>query len=111
MFEHITGGYVLAGYHEVVYTEATQSAVDKVLNEIESGKDRILWRVSSTLFSHLRSDVDISPLEDLAHLYSEEDIKMYKKMTAYEKLMEELRATNMVKDGGEELEDEKVDMV
>jgi hypothetical protein len=34
MFEHITGGYVLAGYHEVIYTEATQAAVDKAKEEI-----------------------------------------------------------------------------
>jgi isopenicillin N synthase-like dioxygenase len=29
MFEHITGGYVLAGYHEVMYTEATKAALEK----------------------------------------------------------------------------------
>lgn len=29
MFEHITGGYVLAGFHEVVYTEATKEAMEK----------------------------------------------------------------------------------
>lgn len=28
-FENITGGYVLAGYHEVIYTEATKAAYDK----------------------------------------------------------------------------------
>jgi isopenicillin N synthase-like dioxygenase len=26
-FEHITGGYVLAGYHEVVYAEETKKAL------------------------------------------------------------------------------------
>lgn len=29
MFERLTGGYILSGYHEVVYTEATQIAVNK----------------------------------------------------------------------------------
>jgi hypothetical protein len=29
MFEHITGGYVLGGYHEVIYTEATKAALEK----------------------------------------------------------------------------------
>jgi isopenicillin N synthase-like dioxygenase len=28
-FEQITGGYVLAGFHEVIYTEATRLAVEK----------------------------------------------------------------------------------
>jgi hypothetical protein len=28
-FENITGGYVLAGYHEVIYTEATKAAYEK----------------------------------------------------------------------------------
>jgi hypothetical protein len=27
--EHITGGYVKAGLHEVVYTEGTKQAVEK----------------------------------------------------------------------------------
>lgn len=30
MFEHITGGYVLSGYHEVIYTEQTKAALEKV---------------------------------------------------------------------------------
>ena len=62
MFEHITGGYVLAGYHEVVYTEGTKAALDKAKEETAQGKKRIYWRVSSTLFSHLRYNVDLSPI-------------------------------------------------
>jgi hypothetical protein len=65
MFEHITGGYFLAGYHEVIYSEETLKAVEKAEEEIQNGKERILWRISSTLFSHLRYDVDISPLQEL----------------------------------------------
>ena len=44
----------------------------------------------------MRYDTDISPMDELAHLYDVEQAKMYKKMTAYEKLMEELSATSMV---------------
>lgn len=33
-FEHMTGGYVLAGYHEVMYTEDTKLAADKLKQEI-----------------------------------------------------------------------------
>eukprot|EP00347_Sterkiella_histriomuscorum_P013073 403366126 len=96
-FEHITGGYVLAGYHEVIYSEETKIAAQKVQQEIEEGKDRVLWRVSSTLFSHMRFDVDISPMPELNHLYNPEEAKIkYRKMTAYEKLIEELTATSMV---------------
>jgi hypothetical protein len=63
MFEWITGGYVLAGFHEVIYTQATKDAVEQVKKENElTEKPKILWRVSSTLFSHLRYNVDLSPL-------------------------------------------------
>jgi len=33
-FEHITGGYVLAGYHEVMYTEDTKRAKENVIAEM-----------------------------------------------------------------------------
>jgi isopenicillin N synthase-like dioxygenase len=93
-FEHITGGYVLSGYHEVMYTEATKAAYLKARED----KDRVLWRVSSTLFSHMAYNTDISPLSELSHLYSREEAMKYKKMTAFEKLMEELTATSMTSD-------------
>ena len=96
MFEHMTGGYILAGYHEVVYSDKTQEVVEKVKEEIQNGKERILWRVSSTLFSHLRYDVDISPLKELEHLYNKDEAALkYKKTTAHEKLIEELKAINL----------------
>jgi hypothetical protein len=91
MIEHITGGYIHCGYHEVIYTEATKEAYQAAK---ESGKN-ILWRVSSTLFSHLRYDVDLSPLPELKGLYDDEALTKYPKMTAHEKLMEELRAINL----------------
>lgn len=97
MFEQITGGYVTAGYHEVVYSEKTKETVNKKLEENKNGADHIMWRISSTLFSHLRYDVDISPLEECKHLHNEEAMALgkYKKMTAHECLMEELRAINL----------------
>ena len=96
-FEHITGGYVLSGYHEVMYTLDTKRAKDHVLAEqAKDGLERILWRVSSTLFSHFRYDTDLSPMKDeLRGLITSEQAAKYKKMTAFEKLMEELRATSM----------------
>ena len=96
MFEHITGGYVLAGYHEVMYTEATKAALEKAKQEVQEGKNRVLWRVSSTLFSHIRYDVDLSPMPEMAGFYDVAEAKAkYRKMTAHEKLMEELQAINL----------------
>jgi hypothetical protein len=46
----------------------------------------------------MRFDIDISPMTELSHLYSQEDASKYKKMTAFEKLMEELTATSMTSD-------------
>lgn len=64
MFEQLTGGYVMAGYHEVIYTERTREVAEKKIAENEAGKEpkNILWRISSTLFSHIRYDVDLSPI-------------------------------------------------
>ncbi len=42
--------------------------------------------------------VNIAPLPELQHLYTAEDAAKYVPMTAYEKLMEELRATSMTSD-------------
>jgi len=68
----------------------------KSQKEIASGKDKILWRVSSTLFSHFRHDINIAPLPELSHLYnSQEALLKYKPMTAFENLMRELSATGM----------------
>ena len=87
---------MLAGYHEVMYTEATKAALEKARQEIQEGKNRVLWRVSSTLFSHIRYDVDLSPMPEMVGFYDEAEAKAkYRKMTAHEKLMEELTAINL----------------
>ena len=90
-FEHITGGYVLAGFHEVVYTDQT-----KQVYESRKADGQITWRVSSTMFTHFRYNVDCSPAPELSHLYTAEDAKNYPKMSAFDILMTELNATNMV---------------
>jgi isopenicillin N synthase-like dioxygenase len=56
--EYLTGGFITAGFHEVVSTEATRAAIAKAKEE-----GRICWRVSSTLFSHIGSDEVLQPLE------------------------------------------------
>lgn len=42
---------------QVVCTSATQAAIDKARSA-----GRCLWRVSSTVFSHVASDVELVPL-------------------------------------------------
>ena len=97
MFEWLTGGYVLAGFHEVVYTEATLRVRDQNIQITqEQGIKKSTWRISSTLFSHLRYDVQLGPLPELAHLYDPAEARAkYPQMTAHEKLVEELRAINL----------------
>ncbi len=51
---------MLAGFHEVIYTEEAKEIVDK---NREQGKS--IWRVSSTMFTHFRYDTDCSPMQAL----------------------------------------------
>ena len=87
----------MAGYHEVIYSDSTKEVVSQKLEQNQNGANNILWRISSTLFSHLRYDVDLTPLPELCNLFNEENMKAnkYPKMTAHEKLMDELRAINL----------------
>ncbi|KAI1076653.1 hypothetical protein F5B20DRAFT_593914 [Whalleya microplaca] len=60
--EHLTGGLVKAGFHEVVVSEATARAIAA---RREAAPDRPLVRISSTLFWHLSSDYDLVPVPAL----------------------------------------------
>lgn len=78
--EHITGGFVKAGFHEVVVNGATlkvacctnTGSVHDLMNcqTIEARKaqfpNRPLIRISSTLFWHLSADYDLAPIPELA---------------------------------------------
>lgn len=55
--EYLTGGHVLAGFHEVVVNKATRKVI-----EAKAAKGESLWRVSSTTFGHIASDVTLEPL-------------------------------------------------
>ena len=50
------------------------------------------------MFTHFRNDVDVSPMAELAHLYTPEEARKYPRMTAFEILMQELSATGMTFD-------------
>jgi hypothetical protein len=47
----------MAGFHEVVITSKTKDVI-----EAKKAKGESLWRVSSTLFSHVQSDQVLEPL-------------------------------------------------
>lgn len=61
--EHITGGLIKAGFHEVVVNQAT---IDTINRRKEQFPDRPLIRISSTFFWHLNSDHDLNPIPSLA---------------------------------------------
>lgn len=61
--EHITGGLIKAGFHEVVVNDATIATMEKRKTE---NPDRPQIRISSTLFWHLNSDFDLAPVPKLA---------------------------------------------
>ena len=93
MFEKLTGGYVMAGFHEVIYDQNTAEAVERAKNE---GRPR--WRVSSTLFGHLRYDVVISPMSEFEAVMPtslEEAQKKYPQQTAEEVVIEELKEISL----------------
>lgn len=61
--EHLTGGLVKAGYHEVVVNDKTVETIERRQKELP---DRPLIRISSTFFWHLSSDFDLNPIPELA---------------------------------------------
>jgi isopenicillin N synthase-like dioxygenase len=54
--EYLTGGYIRSGYHEVINTEEVQRKAKEALMQ-----GRKPWRISSTMFAHLRGDTDLYP--------------------------------------------------
>jgi len=86
-FEWLTGGYVLAGFHEVVVNEQALEAADKAEKEGLS-----LWRISSTLFGHIASKESLKPVAHFAALPTAKD---YPDITAGQQVMEELQAINL----------------
>ncbi|KAH8997379.1 Clavaminate synthase-like protein [Lactarius akahatsu] len=61
--EHLSGGLIKAGYHEVVVNESTVETIERRKSEFP---DRPLIRISSTFFWHLSSDYDLAPIPSLA---------------------------------------------
>ncbi|KAH9982801.1 hypothetical protein BGW80DRAFT_1434073 [Lactifluus volemus] len=91
--EHLTGGLIKAGYHEVVVNEATIATVQRRKTEYP---DRPLIRISSTFFWHLSSDYDLVPIPSLvvrSRTKVQEDVEdtIYEPMKVGQQVQSELR--------------------
>jgi len=80
--EWLTGGAITAGFHEVVVASETLAAIERAKKE-----GRSLWRVSSTLFSHIASDKLLKPLPPFQ---TKEAQQTYREILAGDQVAEEL---------------------
>ena len=86
-FQHLTGGHVLAGFHEVVVSEATVAGISAA-----AAAGASLWRISSTLFAHMASDTVLEPLGAFAGAPGAD---AYGAVRAGEQVAAELAAINL----------------
>jgi isopenicillin N synthase-like dioxygenase len=86
--EYLTGGHVLAGFHEVVITDDTKAAIERTRERYPDQREK-LWRVSSTLFSHIASDQTLGPIGKFA---TEEAVRNYPHRPCGEWVQEELNS-------------------
>jgi isopenicillin N synthase-like dioxygenase len=82
-FEYLTAGYIRAGMHEVVVTDAAlEAARQAAIN------GRPPWRISSTLFAHVSSSSMLAPLSAFAGRIQAAD---YPPVTAGEQVLAVLK--------------------
>jgi isopenicillin N synthase-like dioxygenase len=87
--EWLTGGYCRAGFHEVVVSKDTIEAFKKAKEQ-----GRCVWRVSTTLFSHIASDVTLKPLMEFS---TEENRERYPDTLAGDQVLQELQKIGLAK--------------
>lgn len=87
--EYLTGGSILAGFHEVVVSKETLDAI-----EMSKQQQKSLWRVSSTLFSHTSSDQVLEPIGPFA---TEQAKALYPPILAGDHVRKELEHINLSK--------------
>jgi isopenicillin N synthase-like dioxygenase len=85
--EYLTGGHVLAGFHEVVVSPGTVKVI-----ESRKAQGKSLWRVSSTCFGHIQSD---QKLETLGHIKTQESAEKFPPKYAGDQVREELMAISL----------------
>jgi len=86
--EILTGGQILAGFHEVIVTEDTLKAAEKAKKE-----GRSLWRVSSTMFSSVKYDEILEPCDIFA---TPDALLKYPAVRAYDQVSAELKAIGLL---------------
>lgn len=91
--EHLTGGLVKAGYHEVIVNDGTLGAMERMRTEHPT---RPLIRISSTFFWHLSSDFELKPITQLAEAAAaknalDEDTTTYETMKVGTQVQNELK--------------------
>lgn len=86
--EILTAGYIYAGYHEVVVDDAL---IEKTAEAKKDGKS--LWRVSSTMFSGIRYDEMLEPINEFN---TPENLKKYPPVLTADQVEEELRAIELL---------------
>eukprot|EP00871_Galdieria_phlegrea_P005466 jgi/Galph1/5920/GphlegSOOS_G4608.1 len=86
--EYLTGGYIKRGFHEVIVSEETRRVVEEKKRRAES-----LWRVSSTMFTHVEPDKILRPLVNLGSPQMDE----YPPIHAGEQVEEELEAIQLMR--------------
>jgi isopenicillin N synthase-like dioxygenase len=82
--EWLTGGWCMAGFHEVVVSDKTLARIEE-----RRARGKSLWRVSSTLFAHLRSDVWLEPIAQFNQR------QKYPRKLVGHQVQEELAAINL----------------
>jgi len=80
--EWLTGGKITAGFHEVIVSSDTTSAIERAKQ-----RGRPIWRVSSTLFFHIASDNELKPLDKFA---TKETLEVYPPTLAGNQVSDEL---------------------
>lgn len=93
--EYLTGGYILAGFHEVVITSETVECIQK-----ERANQKSLFRVSSTLFAHTASDEMLCNLllpNATTTNTTEDNIMYYPPVLAGDQVRQELKDIQLLK--------------
>lgn len=89
--EYLTGGHVLAGFHEVI---VTPEALKLSLENQAAGKSA--WRISTTCFGHIQSDQLLQPLPPFK---SPETLAKYPPILTGDQVQMELKAIALDRSG------------
>lgn len=85
--EYLTGGFIQRGMHEVVVSEETVAAA-----KAASSANISTWRVSSTMFGHVRSDASLEPLGQFRQQANRDQ---YPNIVAGDQVQQELKALEL----------------